>query len=87
MRCRECNAETEHKLISEDYTRKGSNVVVKVKDIPAEVCPACGENYIELDVLKELDPILEPLLESGKAIHLPFLPVIQITLLPEKQAA
>ncbi len=87
MRCRECQGETIHKLISEDYTRKGSNIMVKVKDIPAEVCAVCGESYAELDVLKELDPILEPLLKTGKDIRIPFLPVIQITLLPEKQAA
>jgi YgiT-type zinc finger domain-containing protein len=36
-------------------------VSIEIQDVPARVCPACGEAYVHVDVAEELDRIADAL--------------------------
>jgi YgiT-type zinc finger domain-containing protein len=74
--------ETKKEPTTQTYTRKGSDVTVVVEGIPAEVCPECGEVYIDLEVAKQLDLFVHPLLEFGRGRHSLAMPWVKVELAP-----
>jgi hypothetical protein len=36
-----------------------------VLDVPVEVCPACGQVWLTMEVAKQLDVVFDQLLDSG----------------------
>ncbi len=87
MICHECRregrlVETKAKAITQTYRRDGSNVEVTVDHIPAQVCPVCNEVYINLEIAKQLDDFLAPLLEFGRHKHSLEAPRVTVELKP-----
>jgi len=85
MICRECRqrgeiVETREDFITQTYTRRGSDVTVVVEGIPAEVCPVCGETYINLEIAKQIDLFVHPLLEFGRGKHTLSMPRVKVEL-------
>lgn len=46
-------------------TLQRSGVVLVFKDVPAQVCPNCGEEYIDENVMSRLSEQAEEALHSG----------------------
>lgn len=64
MRCGRCdNGERVRALRARMAERQGHTAVVL--DIPVEVCPACGQVWLTLEVAKRLDSLYDQLLASG----------------------
>ena len=87
MICRECrrkgrHIETKVRMVTRTYRRDGSNVAVTVEHIPSQVCPVCGEVYIDLKIASQLDDFLAPLLEFGRRKHSLAAPRVKVELRP-----
>lgn len=55
VRCAVCGAALEEKTIT--YTQTLDDIVFLVTDVPADVCPQCGEQYLApatVDALQEV---------------------------------
>jgi YgiT-type zinc finger domain-containing protein len=58
MRCIVCkHGETEPGRITISVER--SSAVVVIRDVPADVCATCGEEYLSAPVMKELENAVE----------------------------
>ena len=60
MKCLYCQAEMKKGTIPFHIDRKG--VHVSLDEVPAWVCPQCGESYLEeseVDVIQELAKVVE----------------------------
>jgi len=64
-----CPGKPKPERISATYTRKGSATEVTVEGIPADVCPVCGQEYLDLKTVEELEELLKPLFEFGRVLH------------------
>ncbi len=60
------------------YTRRGCDIEVTVTGIPAQVCPACGESFVDLDTLAEVEQLVAPLFTYACEPHR--LPTPRITI-------
>lgn len=56
MKCIECGYETEKKLTK--HVAELEHCVLIIKDVPAHVCPHCGEVYYDNDVAGKLEKIV-----------------------------
>jgi YgiT-type zinc finger domain-containing protein len=64
MRCERCdNGEGEAARRARMAERDGRTAVVL--DVPVEVCAACGQVWLTMDVAKRLDALFDQLLDSG----------------------
>lgn len=64
MRCIVCkHGETEPGRVTISIERQGS--VVVIRDVPADVCATCGEEYLSTPVLKELETAVEQAQGAG----------------------
>jgi YgiT-type zinc finger domain-containing protein len=64
MRCERCdNGEREASRRARMAERDGRTAVVL--DVPVEICPACGQVWLTMDVAKHLDVLFDQLLDSG----------------------
>lgn len=64
MKCIVCkHGETEPGQVTISVERHGA--VVVVRDVPADVCATCGEEYLSLPVLKELEAAVEQARGAG----------------------
>ena len=59
--CPSCRAQIQLGHATDVYTRRGCNIEVTVTGIPAQVCPACGESFVDLDTLEEVEGLIAPL--------------------------
>lgn len=67
MKCTVCNqAETVAGATTVTLQRGESTLVVK--DVPAQVCPNCGEDYVESEVAAELLRSSENLARAGTQV-------------------
>ena len=67
MKCVICHqAETRPGTTTVTFER-GDSVFV-IKDVPAEICPNCGEDYVDDMVAEELIRSTESLAESGAKV-------------------
>jgi len=44
------------------------------------VCPVCGETYIDLEIAKQIDLFVHPLLEFGRGKHTLSMPRVKVEL-------
>jgi len=64
MRCEQCdNGERRPERRARMAEREGRTAVVL--NVPVEVCPACEQVWLTMDVAKRLDAIFDQLLASG----------------------
>ncbi|MBN1980391.1 MAG: type II toxin-antitoxin system MqsA family antitoxin [Chitinivibrionales bacterium] len=69
MKCAICrNGQTVQGTITIVMERSGTTVIIK--DVPAEVCDNCGEEYISSDINKRLLEKAEKAIERGVDIEL-----------------
>ena len=69
MRCVICrNAETHPGFVTITLEREGLTFVVK--RVPAQVCPNCGEEYLEEDVSTELLARAEEIAKEGAQVDI-----------------
>ena len=67
MKCVVCRfGETELGTITYNLDRK--SMILVVKDVPAEVCDACGEGFIDPSISERLDEIVNEAEESGAEV-------------------
>lgn len=55
--CKICNVPLEEKLIKHDLWIRGNLIVVE--NVPAGVCPRCGEKVITAEVGRRLEALLQ----------------------------
>ena len=64
MRCIVCkHGETEPGQVTISVERRGA--VVVVRDVPADVCTTCGEEYLSAPVMKKLEAAVEQAQGAG----------------------
>ncbi|MFT3771523.1 MAG: type II toxin-antitoxin system MqsA family antitoxin [Minicystis sp.] len=64
MRCIVCkHGETEPGRVTISVERQG--VVVVIRDVPADVCTTCGEEYLSAPVMKELETAVDQAQSAG----------------------
>ncbi|MDQ3686139.1 MAG: type II toxin-antitoxin system MqsA family antitoxin, partial [Acidobacteriota bacterium] len=56
-KCHICGERMEEKKIKQDFWLKGSLIVIE--DVPAGVCPQCGEKVVKAEVGRRLANLLE----------------------------
>ena len=56
MKCIECGTETKRTL--KKYIANLDNCVIIIKDVPAIVCPHCGEVYYDDIVAEKIEQII-----------------------------
>jgi YgiT-type zinc finger domain-containing protein len=55
--CEICDTPLQEKLIKQDFWIRGELIVVE--DVPAGVCPRCGEKVVKAEVGKEIAQLIE----------------------------
>lgn len=55
--CEICNTPMQEKLIKQDFWIRGKLIVVE--DVPAGVCPRCGEKVVKADVGRWIAKLIE----------------------------
>lgn len=55
--CEICNTPMKEKLIKQDFWIRGKLIVVE--DVPAGVCPKCGEKVVKADVGRWIIKLIE----------------------------
>lgn len=69
MKCVVCKqAETHRGLTTVTFERGGSTFVVR--EVPAQVCPNCGEDYVDATVTAELLRTTEELSRTGAQVDI-----------------
>jgi YgiT-type zinc finger domain-containing protein len=68
-RCVHCRIETHPGFATDVYTRKGLDIEITISGIPAEVCPSCGESYIDLDLLGEVELFILPFFDAAQKLE------------------
>jgi YgiT-type zinc finger domain-containing protein len=64
MKCVICkHGQTEPGLTTISVERGGG--VVVVRDVPADVCSTCGEEYVSVEVMRELEKTVEQARGAG----------------------
>jgi YgiT-type zinc finger domain-containing protein len=72
--CEVCDSPMEEKKIKQDFWIRGELIVVQ--DVPAGVCPRCGEKIVKADVGRWLANLLE---SSDRIAKAPRISVPSIT--------
>lgn len=70
--CSVCKAKLEERRIT--YTQELEGKVYVVSDVPALVCPQCGEQYLAPDTVDEIQKVIEQG-EKGKRKPVKQIPV------------
>ena len=73
MTCIVCGGDLIEKTTT--YTAGQDDSVLIVKNVPANVCSQCGEEYINADVCKDLEKIERDAKESATEIYVTNYPV------------
>jgi YgiT-type zinc finger domain-containing protein len=75
MKCLKCHkGELQVGVTSLTYSREGSAIQVQVDGVPAEICPVCGEAYLNETVAQQIFDIVDPLLQAGQRMSEEVLP-------------
>ena len=76
-KCHICGERMEEKKIKQDFWLKGSLIVVE--DVPAGVCPQCGEKVVKAEVGRQLANLLEHSTQrpKGRTINVPVIPYVK----------
>jgi YgiT-type zinc finger domain-containing protein len=54
--CHVCGERMQQKMISQDFWIKGKLIVIE--DVPAGVCPQCGEKVVKADIGREIAALI-----------------------------
>jgi YgiT-type zinc finger domain-containing protein len=73
---RECNGKPKPSSVTQVFERRGSAVQVVIKNIPATICPECGDATIGMETLRQIGKILRPF--HGMHRNVPKLPPAEI---------
>ncbi|HEX4948058.1 MAG TPA: YgiT-type zinc finger protein [Blastocatellia bacterium] len=75
--CHVCGEQMAEKLVKMDFWIQGNLIVVE--DVPAGVCPQCGEKIVNAKVGKQLSAILENSNDQSatRKITVPVYPFLQ----------
>jgi len=77
--CEICNTSMQEKLIKQDFWIQGKLIVVE--DVPAGVCPKCGEKVVKADVGRWIIKLIE---NSERIAKAPRISVPKIKFIPEE---
>ncbi len=86
-RCSKCNGRTEPGFTTDTYIRKNSDIVLTVMGIPAEICTVCGEDYVDMNMLKEIERLINAIFAYEQDEHLLPSPKVTIAFGPPTKAA
>ncbi len=75
-RRRDCTGKTKAGFVTQVFECRGSPVQVIIKNIPATVCPVCGDVTISMETLKGITTTLHPF--HGVHKNVPKLPPAEI---------
>ena len=64
MRCIVCKKGTTQPGTATVSIDKGATIVV-IRDVPAEICATCGEEYIAADTMKHIEKIVTAAQKAG----------------------
>jgi len=64
MLCPLCKGSMEKNVANLPYRLPGKKLVV-MTDVPALVCEQCGDEYIEIDVVRKVEKVLEKVQADG----------------------
>ena len=70
-KCHVCGEQMKEKRIKQDFWIKGDLIVIE--EVPAGVCPQCGEKVVRADVGQQLATLIENFkrLRKAKTINVP----------------
>ena len=68
-RCEFCEGEMEQRRVLARFRYKGQTIYIE--DVPAWVCPKCGEQYFDAPVYKRLERIAQQRERVQKSISFP----------------
>jgi YgiT-type zinc finger domain-containing protein len=74
----ECRGVLESGRVTQTFERRDSPVKVTIHNIPATICPACAESYLDKKTARQLDLLLEPF--HGKHDRIPSLPPAEVNI-------
>ncbi len=67
MKCIVCkNGNTEQGKVTVSVDKK--DTVVVIRDVPAQVCTTCGEEYIDAQTMKQIEKLVESAQKAGMNI-------------------
>lgn len=76
-RCQQgCPGRPRPDAVTRVFRRKGSLVEVILENIPADVCPVCGQAFFSKEVVQGIDRVLLPF--HGKHTAVPDLPPARV---------
>ena len=76
-KCHVCGEQMKEKRIKQDFWIKGDLIVIE--EVPAGVCPQCGEKVVRADVGQQLATLIENFkrLRKAKTINVPVIRYIK----------
>jgi len=69
-RCHFCGGKVSERKISVDY-RWGENLVTVIKNVPAGVCEACGEQYFKARIVKAMERVARSKKKPKEMLRIP----------------
>jgi YgiT-type zinc finger domain-containing protein len=67
--CSFCEGELEQRLVQHEYRWEGKLFVFE--EVPAQVCPQCGEKYFEAKVVKAMEKAVLDQLKPKRILRVP----------------
>lgn len=68
--CHFCGGDVHEERVIVDY-RWGQDTLVVIRNVPAGVCQACGEQYLKADVVRELERVAQSSDEPEGVLQVP----------------
>lgn len=56
----DCPGHPQPARVSQNFTRRGSRVEVIISRIPAQICPICGQSFLEEATSRQVASLLRP---------------------------
>jgi YgiT-type zinc finger domain-containing protein len=69
-RCHFCGGDVLEQRVTVDY-RWGQDTLVVIRNVPAGVCQACGEQYLRPDIVRELEQVAQSPEEPESILRVP----------------
>ncbi|MDM8550398.1 type II toxin-antitoxin system MqsA family antitoxin [Desulfobacterales bacterium HSG2] len=70
-RCHFCGGDVSEKKVTVDY-RWGNELIAIIDNVPAGVCPKCGEQYFRAEIVKEMEKLAHSGEEPVRMIEIPY---------------
>ena len=70
-RCYFCGGDVSEKSVTVDY-RWGDELMAIIDNVPAGVCPGCGEQYFRAEIVKEMEKLAHSREEPVRMIEIPY---------------